>query len=209
MCWYLKQKSTLNISFLKNKMTNKHCVSFYSCAKLHSQVSLVTWDLKSGSRAIKPHNLENIHVEIKKAVIVRGHLFTFIFHTYRIADTNDHLIKKRRVAVSSLKASRLGLIKVLPPVDTFLSNRKKIKDWKTGGRELGEQGNPMHWQRIGWARGDDQERLKNNNSSEAQSPGQLQWPFGTYFSQKDIYEWHWESWPTDFPKFIFIIIEYL
>lgn len=69
----------------------------------------------------------------------------------------------------------------------FSAIERKLRIEKQGWEGARRARQPNALARIGWARGGDQERLKNN-SSEAQNPGQLQWPFGTYFSQKDIYK---------------------
>lgn len=96
MCRYLKEKSTLNISFLKNKIANECCVPFYSCAKWPSLVSPVTWGEKGlpYQETINLCFIENISAKKKKGTNPKQTFLHFIFHTNRISGTNDHLRKK-------------------------------------------------------------------------------------------------------------------
>lgn len=110
-CRYLKEKSTLNISFLKNKIANEHCVPFYSCAKLHSGICLVTWELKSSSLTGNNKTASSWKWRCRNPKGTNPKQMSLHFYVSYKWDLWHKwpFNKKRRVAVPSLNASKLLL----------------------------------------------------------------------------------------------------
>lgn len=65
----------------------------------------------------------------------------------------------------------------------FWAIERKLRIEKQGWEGARRAGQPNALAKNEWGRGGNQERLKNN-SSEARSPGQLQWPLALIFHKK-------------------------
>ena len=66
----------------------------------------------------------------------------------------------------------------------FSAIERKLRIEKQGWEGARRARQPNALATNEWGRGGTQERLKNNNSSEARSPGQLQWPLALIFHKK-------------------------